>query len=132
MVRGVALCERHFQVVAECAAEQHVNPASLSRPVIQALLKPGADAIALAWSTAYAPEPTQAMDSHIRPGFYWVPDEEAESGWTIVQVQNGGCLRIGENRVTAIQAGQFSRMIPIKVPEVLVRDAQLRRRQPTR
>lgn len=110
LIRGVAMCEDHFRLVAERAAEQDVDPAELSRGVILALLapagRPAAERVAKPRLMPAASKP--------RPGFYWVRDE---GDWTIVQVSpKGEVRRIGREEVLTLAEQDFGRMVPISKP----------------
>jgi hypothetical protein len=110
LIRGVGLCEDHFRLVAECAAEQDVDPAELSRGVIVALLAPAGRPAA---ERVAKPRPLPAL-SKPRPGFYWVRDD---GDWTVVQVSpNGEFRRVGREGASSLAEQDFGRMVPINKP----------------
>jgi hypothetical protein len=117
LIRGVGLCEEHFQLVNAIAAEQGVNAAALSRPVVLAVLRSPT-----AIQPASPPLPS-ARRRTMPSGFYWVPDAR---GWTIIEVSGETFRRIGEDGNFRLDDWDFVRMVPIQLPPAHARDAQLR------
>ena len=107
LIRGVGLCERHFQILNACATQQGVNPTSLARQVVMALLRsPLAQELA---HTAVVP----AQRRYVAPGFYWLAEGD---GWTIVQVAGATLRRIGEEREYALEEVESQRLLPVQLP----------------
>ncbi len=112
LIRGVGLCEAHFQHIAACAAEQETDPGSLSRAVILALLQ-RETAPATSQERLEAPVLRPRRRS-IRPGFYWVRDD---AGWTVIQVTAGAVyLRLGSSEEFPLDERPFQRMVPVQQP----------------
>ena len=123
LIRGVALCETHFQRVSLCAAEQETEPGSLSRAVILALIQ-RESAPDDSEQRMHAPA-LQPRSVATRPGFYWVHDE---AGWTIIQViSRGTYLRMGYAEELSLEEHRFARMIPARQPQGFPWDPLARR-----
>jgi len=124
LIRGVGLCEQHFQVVDECAADQGVNPTSLARQVIVALLRSGYSSEA-----TRQPPPREPPRRRTPPGFYWVYDDDR---WIIIEVAGDSFRRMGEPGQFQLADHEFEPVVPIHLPPAYARDAELRSRQQSR